>query len=163
MRLFHSATTFCCYICTCICCLKLHQVGEGFFNSIWWGPLSSNVLTIYAVYWSLGRRGYFGVSNVGLVYSFRARHPVWLDKFWSLMHGWHHSSTHQDAKKNEKISSQRASKVKKIHSMMPSWSWMLSADNHFLNQCATIRPEPDQCSKKLTGSRPIVALVEVNI
>ena len=38
-----------------------------FFNSIWWGPLSSNVLTIYAVYWSLGRRGYFGVSNVGLV------------------------------------------------------------------------------------------------
>ena len=38
-----------------------------FFNSIWWGPLSSNVLIIYAVYWSLGRRGYFGVSNVGLV------------------------------------------------------------------------------------------------
>ena len=34
-RLFHSATIFCCYICTCICCLKLHradyQVGEGFF------------------------------------------------------------------------------------------------------------------------------------
>ena len=25
MRLFHSATIFCCYICTCICCLKLHQ------------------------------------------------------------------------------------------------------------------------------------------
>ena len=28
---------FCCYICTCICCLKLHQVGEVFFNSIWLG------------------------------------------------------------------------------------------------------------------------------
>ena len=67
MRLFHSATIFCCNICTCIFYLKLHQVGEVFFNSIWWGPLSSNVLTIYAVYWSLGRRGYFGVSNVGLV------------------------------------------------------------------------------------------------
>ena len=69
MRLFHSATIFCCYICTCICCLKLHQVGEGFLNSILWGPLSSNVFTICAVYWSLGRRGYFGVSNVALVFS----------------------------------------------------------------------------------------------
>ena len=71
MWLFHSATVFCCYICTCICCLKLHQadyqVGEGFFNSIWWGGLSSNIYTICAVYWSLGRRGYFGVSNVVLV------------------------------------------------------------------------------------------------
>ena len=71
MRLFHSATIFCCYICTCICCLKLHQadyqVGEVFFNSIWWGALSSNVFTICAVYWSLGRRGYFGVSNGVLV------------------------------------------------------------------------------------------------
>ena len=37
---------------------------ERFF---WWGPLSSNVFTICAVYWSLGRRGYFGVSNVVLV------------------------------------------------------------------------------------------------
>ena len=68
MRLFHSVTIFCCYICTCICCLKLHQVGEGFLNSILWGPLSSNVFTICAVYWSLGRRGYFGVSNVALVF-----------------------------------------------------------------------------------------------
>ena len=72
MRLFQSATIFCCYICTCICCLKLHQadyqVGEFFFlNSIWWGALSSNVFTICAVYWSLGRRGYFGVSNGVLV------------------------------------------------------------------------------------------------
>ena len=68
MRLFHSVTIFCCYICTCICCLKVHQVGEFFFfNSIWWGPLSSSVFTICAVYWSLGRRGYFGVSNVVLV------------------------------------------------------------------------------------------------
>ena len=41
--LFHNATVsqcdhFCCYICTCICCLKLHQadyqVGEVFFTSI---------------------------------------------------------------------------------------------------------------------------------
>ena len=35
-KLFHNATVsqcnhFCCYICTCICCLKLHQVGEVFF------------------------------------------------------------------------------------------------------------------------------------
>ena len=71
-RLFHNATVsqcdhFCCYTCTCICCLKLHQVREVFFNSIWCGPLSSNVFTICAVYWSLGRRGYFGVSNVVLV------------------------------------------------------------------------------------------------
>ena len=71
MRLFHSATIFCCYICTCICCLKLHQadyqVGEGFFPQFWWGALTSNVFTICVVYWSLGRRGYFGVSNVVLV------------------------------------------------------------------------------------------------
>ena len=38
-----------------------------FFNSIWWGALSSNVFTICAVYWSLGRRGYFRVSNGVLV------------------------------------------------------------------------------------------------
>ena len=37
-RLFHNATVsqcdqfFCCYICTCICCLKLHQVGEVFLT-----------------------------------------------------------------------------------------------------------------------------------
>ena len=68
-RLFHSATIFCCYIC--ICCLKLHRADyqvEGFFlPRFGWGPLSSNVFTICAVYWSLGRRGYFGVSNVALV------------------------------------------------------------------------------------------------
>ena len=73
MRLFHSATIFCCYICTCICCLKLHQadyqVGEVFFflTQFGGGALSSNVFTICAVYWNLGRRGYFGVSNVVLV------------------------------------------------------------------------------------------------
>ena len=71
MRLFHSAAIFCCYICTCICCLKLrqadHQVGEGFFTSILVRALSSNVFTICAVYWSLGRRGYFSISNVVLV------------------------------------------------------------------------------------------------
>ena len=62
----------CLYICTCICSLKLHQadyqVEEGFFNSIWWGALSSNVFTICVVYWSLDCRGYFGVSNVVLVF-----------------------------------------------------------------------------------------------
>ena len=81
-RLFHSATIFCCYICTCICCLKLHRVGEGFFNSIWWGPLSSNVFTICAVYWSLGRRGYFGVSNVALVYMYSWCQSSAMDANW---------------------------------------------------------------------------------
>ena len=38
-----------------------------FFTSIWWGALSSNVFTFCAVYWYLGRRGYFGVSNVAFV------------------------------------------------------------------------------------------------
>ena len=82
MRLFHSASIFCCYICTCICCLKLHQVGEFFLNSIWWGPLSSNVFTICAVYWSLGRRGYFGVSNVVLVFSENSN--LTLFNLWTL-------------------------------------------------------------------------------
>ena len=36
-------------------------------TSIWWGTLSSHVYTICTVYWSLGRRGYLGVSNVVLV------------------------------------------------------------------------------------------------
>ena len=31
------------------------------------GALSSNIFTICAIYWSLGCRGYFGVSNVVLV------------------------------------------------------------------------------------------------
>ena len=71
-RLFHNAT-----VSQCDCFLLLHmymyllfETSPGwtfFFNSIWWGPLSSNVFTICAVYWSLGRRGYFGVSNVVLV------------------------------------------------------------------------------------------------
>ena len=38
-----------------------------FFKPFWWGALSSNVFTICALYWSLGRRGYFGISNVVLV------------------------------------------------------------------------------------------------
>ena len=75
-RLFHNATVSQCdhvfaatYVHVfVVTCLKLHQVGEVFFNSIWWGPLSSNVFTICAVYWSLGRRGYIGVSNVVLVF-----------------------------------------------------------------------------------------------
>ena len=72
-RLFHTATFFCCYIC--ICYLKLHQADYkveelGFFFFLprfGRGALSSNEFTICAVYWSLGRRGYFGVSNVVLV------------------------------------------------------------------------------------------------
>ena len=71
-RLFHTATIFCSNIC--VCCLKLHQadhkVQEGFFFFLprfGGGALSFNVFTICAVYWSLGRRVYFGVSNVVLV------------------------------------------------------------------------------------------------
>ena len=66
-RLFHSATTFCCYIC--ISCLKRYQAEDFFLFFLprfGGGALSSNVFTICAVYWSLGRRGYFGVWNVAL-------------------------------------------------------------------------------------------------
>ena len=75
-RLFHSATIF----------LLLHMMHLLFETSPGWlpgwrvflfwflflprfggGALSSNVFTICAVYWFLGRRGYFGVSNVALV------------------------------------------------------------------------------------------------
>ena len=38
-----------------------------FLPRFWWGALSSNIFIICAVYWSLGRRGYSGVSNVVLV------------------------------------------------------------------------------------------------
>ena len=88
MRLFHSATTFRCYICTCICYLKLHQadyqVGEGFFYLNLVGALSSNVFTIWAVYWSLGRRGYFGVSAVVLVEVIYEIHDDMILWKWSL-------------------------------------------------------------------------------
>ena len=40
-------------------CFFLPQFGGG--------ALSSNIFTICAIYWSLDRRGYFGVSNVALV------------------------------------------------------------------------------------------------
>ena len=80
IRLFHNAT-----VSQCDHFLLLHMYmyllfetspgwlpgWRGFFNSIWWGALSSNVFTICAVYWSLGRRGYFGVSNVVLVWNRR--------------------------------------------------------------------------------------------
>ena len=65
---------FCCDIC--ICCLKLHQadyqVEEGFlfflFNLDLVGEHSAPIyFSICAVYRSLGRREYFGVSNVALV------------------------------------------------------------------------------------------------
>ena len=72
-KLFHNVTVSQCnhFLLLHMYMYLLFETSPGwrgfFFNSIWWGPLSSNVLTIYAVYWSLGRRGYFGVSNVGLV------------------------------------------------------------------------------------------------
>ena len=83
-RLFHKVTVsqcnhfICCHIC--ICCLKLHQadykIEEVFFFKprFGGGALSANVFTICAVYWSLGRRGYFGISNVALVNHI----PTWL-------------------------------------------------------------------------------------
>ena len=81
---------FCCYIC--ICCLKLHQANYHveefwiiFFIFLWvggWRRRGGGVsrygggalhpapmyLLFGAVYCSPGRRGYFGVSNVVLVY-----------------------------------------------------------------------------------------------
>ena len=68
-RLFHSATIF----------LLLHiylllETSPGsllgwrfFLPRFGGGELSSNVFAICAEYWSLGRRWYFGVSNVALV------------------------------------------------------------------------------------------------
>ena len=83
-RLFHNAT-----VSRCDHFLLLHMYiyllfetspgwlpgWRGFLNSIWWGALSSNVFTICAVYWSLGRRGYLGVSNVVLVVSVKSLWP----------------------------------------------------------------------------------------
>ena len=70
-RLFHSATIFCCYIC--ICCLKLHRADyqvEAFFYIDLVGEHSAPMSLLFAPnrYWSLGHRGYFGLSNVGLVW-----------------------------------------------------------------------------------------------
>ena len=78
-RLFHKAT-----VSHCDHFLLLHmyllfetspgwlQGWRGFFffflPRFGGGPLSSNVFTICAVYWSLGGRGYFGVLNVVLVH-----------------------------------------------------------------------------------------------
>ena len=62
---------FCCYMC--ICCLKLHRTDyqvEYFF--------------IWAVYCSLGRRGYFGVSNVALLYTDHwVRYPLCALLIWN--------------------------------------------------------------------------------
>ena len=72
-RLFHNATVSQCehFLLLHMYMYLLFETSPGwrgfFLNSIWWEPLSSNVFTICAVYWSLGRRGYFGVSNVVLV------------------------------------------------------------------------------------------------
>ena len=71
MRLFHSATIFCCYICTFVVwnfTRLITRLERVFFNSIWWGALSSNVFTICAVYWSLGRRGRFKRSCSRLIF-----------------------------------------------------------------------------------------------
>ena len=74
-RLYHNATVSQCdhFLLLHMYMYLLFETSPGwrvfFFNSIWWGPLSSNVFTICAVYWSLGRRGYFSVSNGVLVYS----------------------------------------------------------------------------------------------
>ena len=76
-RLFHNATVSQCdhFVLLHIYMYLLFEASPGwlpgwrgfFLPQFWWGALSSNVLTICAVYWSLGRRGYFGVSNVVLV------------------------------------------------------------------------------------------------
>ena len=86
MRLFHSATIF----------LLLHMYmyllfetspgwlpgWRGFFlTQFWWGALSSNVFTICAVFWSLGRRGYFGVSN-GVLVNRIFMHYIVLNTYW---------------------------------------------------------------------------------
>ena len=56
MRLFHSATIFCCYICTCICCFKLHQadyqVGE-FFLTQFGGGHSAPMYLLFVPYTDL--------------------------------------------------------------------------------------------------------------
>ena len=48
-------------------------VGGGGLTSIWWGALHSvpMYLLFGAVYWSLGRQGYIGVSNVAFVTQLR--------------------------------------------------------------------------------------------
>ena len=74
-KLFHNATVSQCdhflllHICTCrlFVVWNFTRLERFFFNSIWWGQISFNVFTICALYWSLGRRGYFGVSIVVLV------------------------------------------------------------------------------------------------
>ena len=78
-RLFHKVTVsqcdnffFCCHIC--LCCLKLHQADYkieeflGFFNLNLVGTHSAPMYSLFAPYTDLGRRGYFGVSNVALVF-----------------------------------------------------------------------------------------------
>ena len=78
-RLFHNATVSQCdnFLLLHMYMYLLFEASPGwlpgwrgffFYLNFWWEALSSNVFTICAVYWSLGRRGYFGVSNVVLVY-----------------------------------------------------------------------------------------------
>ena len=77
-RLFHNATVSQCdhFLLLHMYMYLLFEASPGwlpgwrgfFLPQFWWGALSSNVFTICAVYWSLGRRGYFGVSNVVLVH-----------------------------------------------------------------------------------------------
>ena len=94
---FTMGPFFCCHIY--ICCLKLHQADnmiEVFFNLFFvcvlggGGALSSNVFTICAVYWSLGRRGYFGVSNVVPVFSWKNVQMFFLFVFQLKKHFYRH-------------------------------------------------------------------------
>ena len=77
-RLFHNATVSQCdhFLLLHMYMYLLFEASPGwlpgwrgfFLPQFWWGALSSNVFTVCAVYWSLGRRGYFSVSNIVLVY-----------------------------------------------------------------------------------------------
>ena len=67
MRPFFAATYVHVFVVWSVTRLITRLERVFFLPQFWWGALSSNVFTICAVYWSLGRPGYFGVSNVVLV------------------------------------------------------------------------------------------------
>ena len=83
-RLFHNVTVPQCdhffaatYVFVWNFTRLITRLKRIFFNPRFGGgALSSNVFTICAVYWSLGRRRYFGVSNVALVFQW------WYLHFW---------------------------------------------------------------------------------
>ena len=84
-RLFHKVTVSQCdhfffaatYVFVWNFTRLITRLKSFFILDLVGGSLSSNVFTICAVYWSLGRRGYFGVSKVALVYcsNRKAHHP----------------------------------------------------------------------------------------